>query len=106
LKLVTVEVQTHDILIFQGYRLVEDTWDTAGRRTYSHDDDASGAQMANLKKNLGSAGWVRDTDALWILRQRKMDEMIEAEPGGAETSGHFLHHMKQFGRPLGSPSRA
>jgi hypothetical protein len=95
--LVTVGASTHEILIWQGYKLVEDAWDTHGRRTYSHDDDASRAQMVNLKYNLGSAGWVRDTNALWVLRQGKTDEMLEVEPGGAETSGHFLHHMKSFG---------
>jgi len=62
-----------------------------------HNEDASRTQIANLKNSLGSAGWERDTNALWVFRQRKTGEMLEMEPGGAETSGHFLHHMKSFG---------
>jgi hypothetical protein len=63
-------------------------------KTYAHDDDASGTQITNLKAALGSAGWVRDRNALWVFRQPLTDEIIELEPGGSETSGHFVHHMK------------
>ena len=92
--LVIVEAPTHNILISLGYKLVEDAWENSGRRTYSHDDDVSRTEMANLKINLGSAGWIRDTNALWIFRQQESGEILEVEPGGAETSGHFLHHLK------------
>jgi hypothetical protein len=91
---VTVGASTHDLLIQQGYKLVDDAWDDNGRKTYSHDNDASGTQIANLKKTLGSAGWVRDRNALWGFRHPITDEIIEVEPGGPDTSGHFLHHMK------------
>jgi hypothetical protein len=87
-------VSTHDMLIQQGYKLVDDAWENNGRKTYSHDSDASGTQIANLKMRLGSAGWVKDKNSLWVFRQPLTDEIIELEPGGSETSGHFLHHMK------------
>jgi hypothetical protein len=64
---VTGGVSTHDILMQQGYKLVDDAWDNNGRKTYSHDDDASGTQITNLKMTLGIAGWVRDRNALWIF---------------------------------------
>jgi hypothetical protein len=91
---VTGGASTHDILIQQGYKLVDDAWGDNGRKTYSHDNDASGSQIANLKTALGSAGWVRDRNALWVFSQPLTDEIIELEPGGSEVSGHFLHHLK------------
>jgi hypothetical protein len=91
---VIVGAATHDILVQLGYKLIEDEWDTNSRRTYIHDDDASATQIANLKKALGSAGWQRDLDNLWSFRHS--DEILELEPGGSDTSGHFLHHLKAF----------
>jgi hypothetical protein len=90
---VTGGASTHDILIQQGYKLVDDAWDSNGRKTYSH-NEASGPEIANLKIALGSAGWMKDKNALWVFRQPLADEIIELEPGGSETSGHFLHYMK------------
>jgi hypothetical protein len=91
---VTVQASTHDLLIQQGYKLVEDEWDNDGRRTVSHNDDASGSQIANLKITLGSAGWVMDSNKLRSFYHANSGEMIELEPGGEDTTGHFLHHMK------------
>jgi hypothetical protein len=85
---------THDLLVEQGYKLVQDEWDKNGRRTYIHDNDASGNQIAKLKKSLGRAGWVRDQNALWVFRHPSTNEVLEIEPGGRDTSGHFLHHLK------------
>ena len=61
-------ISTHDILIQQGYKLVDDAWHNNGRKTYSHDNDASGTQIANLTMTLGGAGWVRARNALWVFR--------------------------------------
>lgn len=91
---VTGGVSTHDILLQQGYKLVDDAWNDNGRKTYSHDNDASGTQIANLTMALGSGGWARDRNALWVFRQPLTDEILELEPGGSDTSGHFLHYMK------------
>jgi hypothetical protein len=88
---------THDILIQQGYKLVDDEWEKSARRTYIHDDDASGTQIASLKRTLGRVGWVRDRNALWLFHHPLTDEILELEPGGESTSGHFLHHMKTAG---------
>jgi hypothetical protein len=88
---------THDILIQQGYKLIDDKWEKNARRTYIHNDDASGTQISTLKRTLGRAGWVRDRNALWLFNHPLTDEILELEPGGENTSGHFLHHMKATG---------
>jgi hypothetical protein len=56
--------------------MVDDAWDDNGRKTYSYDSDASGTQIANLKTALGSAGWVRDRNALWVFRHPVRDEIM------------------------------
>jgi len=39
----------HDILIEQGYKLIDDGWERNGRRTYLRDENASGEQIRILK---------------------------------------------------------
>jgi hypothetical protein len=80
-------------LIGLGYRLVEDAWYVRGRRTYMHDDETSRPHLAALRNPLGALGWSTDRNKLRSFRHPAGEE-IEIEPGGADTSGHFLHHMK------------
>lgn len=82
-----------DTLYDLGYRLVDDAWNTHGRLTYVHNDDASRPHLAVLRQSLGSLGWSADRSKLRSFRNPAGEE-IEIEPGGADTTGHFLHHMK------------
>lgn len=81
-----------DTLTILGYRPEDDSWDADGRRTYSHDDDATRAYLTTLRGILGRQGFERDPNALRTFRRG--DEMIEIEPGGANCNGHYLHHIK------------
>jgi hypothetical protein len=83
----------HDLLFAHGYRLVDDAWRTQGRVTYIHDDDADRGHLADLAKVLGSVGWNKNRDKLRSFMNNAAEE-IEIEPGGADTTGHFLHYMK------------
>jgi len=85
---------THEVLTAQGYRLVDDAWEACGRRTYLHDEDATRGHIVGLAKTLRRVGWEADKNQLRSFRHRGADEIIEVEPGGSETTGHFLHHMK------------
>jgi hypothetical protein len=90
----SAEVSTHNLILAAGYKLIEDAWEKNGRRTYIHDDDASGVQMKRLIEILGSAGWEMDSHKLRSFRHIVSDDMIELEPGGSDTTGHFLHQIK------------
>jgi hypothetical protein len=83
-----------DLLVSQGYKLIEDAWGQYGRRTYLHDDDATRAHITNLARNLKCAGWEINRERLRSFNHCQTGEFIEIEPGGSETTGHFLHHMK------------
>lgn len=83
----------HDLLFAQGYRLAEDAWNTEGRMTYIHDDDADRSHIAGLARVLGCVGWRGNRDTLRSFTNVTGDE-IEIEPGGSDTTGHFLHRMK------------
>jgi hypothetical protein len=88
------ESSVHDLLRQQGYRLVEDAWEGHGRVTYLHDDSADRSFLIGLAQILRSAGWTRDKSKLRTFRNELSKEAIEIEPGGSETSGHFLHHTQ------------
>jgi hypothetical protein len=91
----TVRTSTHELLIRQGYKLIDDARSLSGRLTYDHNDDATREFIASLAKVLGSLGWETHPNILRAFRHRNFaDEVIEIEPGGAETSGHFIHYMK------------
>jgi hypothetical protein len=94
LKPVTVGASTHDILVQQGYKMVEDEWGKHGRRTYLNDEDADRAFLAVLVRSLRSSGWTPDRAKLRSFLHSISGEVIEIETGGADTSGHFLHQMK------------
>jgi len=87
--------QTFELLVAEGYKLVEDAWDALGRRTYLHDDDADRDYIKGLSRLLQSAGWRADSRKLRTLHHPGSDHEIELEPGGSEVTGHFLHHMRQ-----------
>lgn len=82
-----------DTLTLLGYRPEDDSWATDGRCTYSHDDAATRAYLITLRGILARQGWHRDAHALRTYRHAN-GETIEIEPGGADCSGHYLHHLK------------
>jgi hypothetical protein len=84
----------HDLVVSQGYRLVDDAWQSNGRRTYLHDEDADRAFLKKLERALQSSEWKADRNKLRTFGHPGSGEVIEIEPGGSDTSGHFLHHMK------------
>ena len=83
-----------DVLTMLGYRPEDDSWDTDGRRTYIHDDDATRAYLITLRGILARHGWHRDTPELRMFRHEASEQVLEIEPGGADCTGHYLHHMK------------
>jgi hypothetical protein len=85
--------QTHDLLVAEGYKLIEDAWKASGRRTYLHDDDASRAYIKALARVLHSAGWQTNFDKLRTFCYSDLKHEIELESGGSDVTGHFLHHM-------------
>ena len=85
----------HNLLVTHGYWLTEDAWKKRiSRRTYIHDEDASREYIVTLAKILASEGWEIHPNILRAFRHKLRKEMLELEPGGSGTSGHFLHHMK------------
>jgi len=84
-----------EVLTVQGYKLIDDAWDKFGRRTYQHNDDATRVHIKSLGMMLSGLGWNASSDTLRAFCNRETGELIEVEPGGSETTGHFLHHMKE-----------
>lgn len=76
-----------------GYKLVEDVWDEHGRLTFVHDDDADRPHLNHLARTLQIAGWEKSKTELRTFRHPVSGEIVEVEPGGSDTSGHFLHYM-------------
>jgi hypothetical protein len=85
-----IEHVLHDL----GYRLAEDAWDSDGRRTYLSDDDADRQFLKDLQATLAQYGWVKDERRLRCFRCAANGDILEIEPGSADTSGHFIHHVK------------
>lgn len=83
-----------ETLLILGYRPEDDSWDTDGRITYIHDDDATRAYLITLRGILARQGWHRDSTALHTFRHEASDQIVEIEPAGADCTGHYLHHMK------------
>jgi hypothetical protein len=77
----------HDLLVAEGYKLVEDAWKEFGRRTYLHDDDANKDYIKALARRLQSAGWQTDTRKLRTFRHPGSNHL---EPGGSEASLPWL----------------
>ena len=82
------------LLRSRGYKLVDDAWLENGRRTYLHDEDSTRDFIVALANTLRVYGWSVHPDVLRAFVHPATGEMIEVESGGAETSGHFLHHLK------------
>jgi hypothetical protein len=82
------------LLRSRGYKLVDDVWLGNGRRTYLHDEDATRDFIVALANDLRTYGWIIHSDVLRAFDHPATGEMIEVEPGGSDTSGHLLHHLK------------
>lgn len=76
-----------------GYVPEDDSWETDGRRTYSHEDEADANQIRLLQQTL-PADWKLRTTVLRTFVNEAENELIELEPGGADCTGHLLHHMR------------
>jgi hypothetical protein len=87
-------VYTHQLLTRVGYKLVDDAWETHGRYTYVHEEEASTAYVRGLYRTLQPEGWTLDARKLRAFVQGRTRHEIELEPGGAEVTGHFLHLLK------------
>jgi hypothetical protein len=82
----------HDVLATEGYKLIDDAWSECRRRTYHHNEAAARAHINSLAVELRHLGWSRDRGKLRAFCHLQASELIEIEPGGPDTSGHFLHH--------------
>ena len=82
------------VLRHLGYRLVEDSWAVEGRKTYASDEDADREFLTDLERTLAEYGWDKHETRLRSFSNPHTGELIEMEPGGPDTSGHFLHHLK------------
>lgn len=85
------EPKTKALLIADGYRLVDDAAAQHGRLTFQHDDNADRPFLLALSHALRYAGWQADDAVPPVYRLPGTRLMIEIEPGGADTSGHYLH---------------
>ena len=83
-----------DLIVSQRYRLADDAWERNGRRTYLHDENADRSFLEQLRSILLVFEWKADRKRLRTFGHSGSGEGIEIEPGGSDTSGHFLHHMK------------
>ena len=93
---VAVMTSIHDVLMQRGYKLVDDAWSEAARRTYDHNDEANREFTAGLAKVLGIAGWETHPNILRAFRHPITEDVLELEPGGSETTGHLIHHLKSL----------
>ncbi|MEH2562432.1 hypothetical protein [Bradyrhizobium sp. AZCC 2289] len=91
---VTGGISTDDILIEQGYKLVEDCWESDGRLTYLHSENADRHFLSVLTRSLQSGGWTPNRAKLRSFNHAESGEFIEVEPGGSDASGHLLHRLK------------
>lgn len=82
-----------ETLLILGYRPEDDSWETDGRITYIHDDDATKAWKRSVSSILGRQGWYRDKHDPNLFRH-ETGKLIEIESGGEDCSGHYLHVMK------------
>jgi hypothetical protein len=82
------------VLRHLGYKLAEDSWAVEGRQTYFSDEDADREFLTDLERTLAEYGWDKHEIRLRSFSNPHTGELIEIEPGGADTSGHFLHHLK------------
>jgi len=87
------------LLLANGYRLVEGASNEHGRLTYTHDANADNTFLLALSHSLRYAGWQADDAVPPVYRMPSAGLMIEIEPGGAHTSGHYLQLTDTRGEP-------
>lgn len=76
-----------------GYRPEDDSWDTDGRVTYMHDDNATRAWVTSLCRILGRQGWERDSRDINLFRN-ETGQLLQIERCDPDCEGHYLHVMK------------
>ena len=77
-----------------GYRLVDDSWDDQGRKTFLNSETADRSFMKELELALVKCGFKRHETSLRAFRDGSTGEFLEIEIGGPETSGHYLHYFR------------
>jgi hypothetical protein len=82
-----------ETLYILGYRPEDDSWETDGRQTYLHEENATRAFLITLNGILSRQGWKREQNTLRGFRHPN-GEVIEVESGGSDCTGHYLHYMK------------
>lgn len=85
--------EVQELFEAEGYSLIEDAWDELGRLTFVHDDVADRSHLDRLARLLQAAGWEKAKTQLRTFRHPSSGEIVEVEPGGSDTSGHFIHYM-------------
>ena len=78
------------VLPHLGYKLVEDSWTVEGRKTYVSDEDTDREFLIDLDRTLAEYGWDKHKTRLRCFSNPHTGELIEIEPRGPDTSGHFL----------------
>jgi hypothetical protein len=86
---------TRELLTSLGYRLVDDASSEHGRLTFLHNDNADRPFLLALSHSLRYAGWKTGDAVPPVYRLPGTRLMIEIEPGGADTSGHYLHLIEE-----------
>ncbi len=89
-----MEYDIDHVLRQLGYKIGEDAWEDHGRKTYVNSEDADRQFLKDLQATLLRLEFVKDKNHLRRFRCDSTGEFMEVEPGGRETSGHFLHHLK------------
>lgn len=82
-----------DTLYILGYRPEDDAWETDGRQTYIHDDNATRAWMISITRILCRQGWIKDHRDINLFRD-EFGRIIQIEPCDLDCTGHYLHVMK------------
>lgn len=88
------EQTSERLIIAHGYRLTERA--SSGRLTFLNDDDADRPFLLALSHTLRYAGWQADDAMPPVYRLPGTPFIIEIEPGGAGTSGHYLHLIRDI----------
>jgi hypothetical protein len=83
-----------DILDTFCYQLEDESWDTDGRVTYSHDENATKGFIKVLAMALAKHGFIQSKGDPRCFERAESHELIEIEPGGAGCTGHLIHHIK------------
>ncbi|MFX6933853.1 hypothetical protein ABTH55_18740, partial [Acinetobacter baumannii] len=80
----TFDARLTDLLVSQGYKLVEDAGVEHGRLTFLHDDGADRPVLLALSHSLRYAGWRAEPTVPPAFRLPGTNHVIEIEPGGAD----------------------